>query len=239
MTAQATSKKREVPREPLSVLYPPGHARNKLIIDVSGRHIHLSKKDAFTLFGVDEIPEDKPLAITGQYVSGWTVCIELPDSTTWNLRVVGPTRNESQIELDRNEYAQAFSIHINECPEPTLSGKLDEAQKLRVTGPTGASVEVACIIPKMHVHVTNSELDGATIIALSPSGVPFYLTAKYSETTDGHDHAHITPAELHQWNRPPLWESWLQFVSGTTLLPLRVATGLQEAYLETFLSAQH
>jgi putative phosphotransacetylase len=72
-------------------------------VNSSGRHVHLSQKDADRLFGAGyQFKKMRDLAQPGQYACEERVMLETPKGKL-ALRVVGPVRKETQVELSLTE----------------------------------------------------------------------------------------------------------------------------------------
>ena len=72
-------------------------------IEVSGRHIHLSKEDFEVLFDGEGLNKLKDLSQTDEFSAQETVKIIGPKNTIAKVRVVGPFRRQSQLELSRTD----------------------------------------------------------------------------------------------------------------------------------------
>ena len=73
----------------------------KIIIEVSARHIHLSVDDFNKLFGSDkELTPMKPLFQDGQFASWEWVTLKTVKAEIPHVRVLGPTRENPQIEME-------------------------------------------------------------------------------------------------------------------------------------------
>ena len=75
-------------------------AQQGVPIGISNRHIHLSQKDVDALFGSDyRLTPMKELAQPGQYACKETVTICGPKGAIEKVRVLGPVRSNTQIEI--------------------------------------------------------------------------------------------------------------------------------------------
>ena len=85
-----------------------------LAVHASARHMHLCKADLETLFGPGhELTVDRPLYQPGNYAAKEMVTLIGPRSRLIsNLRVLGPLRDRSQIEL---AFTDIISLGIREC----------------------------------------------------------------------------------------------------------------------------
>ena len=72
----------------------------KVNIGLSNKHLHLSQKDLETLFGEGyQLTPKKDLVQPGQFAAEEVVDIVGPKKTLKNVRVLGPVRAETQVEL--------------------------------------------------------------------------------------------------------------------------------------------
>lgn len=119
-------------------------------VGVSNRHIHLRQADLETLFGSGyELSAARPLAQPGQYAAGETVCVAGRKGAFTNVRVLGPVRPHSQLEISRSD---AFALGIN--PPVRVSGDLAGAADICVIGPAGMLVlRGAAILARRHIHM--------------------------------------------------------------------------------------
>jgi len=67
-------------------------------VEMSGRHVHLSKKDAMELFGTELTPV-RELSQPGQFLCKERVRLIGPKGVMDNVAVLGPSRDESQVEI--------------------------------------------------------------------------------------------------------------------------------------------
>ncbi|WNR46725.1 phosphate propanoyltransferase [Paenibacillus roseipurpureus] len=123
-------------------------------IGVSARHIHLSKEDLFTLFGEGyELTNFKDLSQPGQYAAQETVAIVGPRGQFEKVRILGPIRPQTQIEVSRTD---AFSLGIH--PPVRESGQIADTPGLRVIGPQGeVNLENGVIVAARHIHFHTSD----------------------------------------------------------------------------------
>ena len=123
---------------------------NTVIIEGSGRHIHVTREDLDVLFGKGfELDQKKMLSQPGQFASSCKVTVTGPKGSL-NLSILGPCRKETQVELS---FTDARTLGLD-CPVRE-SGVLAGSPGCTVTGPNG-SVELkqGCIIAKRHTHMT-------------------------------------------------------------------------------------
>ena len=121
-------------------------------VGVSNRHIHLSKADCETLYGVGyELTPMKDLSQPGQYACKETLTIVGPSlRPIENVRVLGPLRPESQVEIARTDY---FTLKVK--PPVRESGKISGSAPVTIIGPKGVvTLKEGCIIANRHIHMS-------------------------------------------------------------------------------------
>jgi propanediol utilization protein len=126
----------------------------KVPVGISNRHIHLSQEDLETLFGAGyELTVRNDLSQTGQFAAEETVTIQGPKSSMVNVRILGPTRKETQLEISRTD---SFALGVK--PPVRDSGFLDGTPGITVIGPKGQiALERGVIIAQRHIHMTEED----------------------------------------------------------------------------------
>ena len=117
---------------------------------VSARHIHLSKEDMEKLFGLGhELHKVKELGQPGEFTAEEKVDLITEKSTLKGVRVIGPIRKQTQIELALTE---ARSLGLN--PPVRESGKLANSAGLKIVGPKGEiTISEGVIVAARHLHL--------------------------------------------------------------------------------------
>lgn len=121
-------------------------------VEVSARHVHLTRADWELLFGKKEggLTPKRPLSQPGQFLSEERVTLISPKGRMEKTAVLGPFRGKTQIELSKSD---AVKLGVNAPVRE--SGDLDGSGRITIEGPCGAiTVEEGVIIAKRHVHVT-------------------------------------------------------------------------------------
>jgi len=126
----------------------------KILVEVSAKHIHLSKEHLEILFGKDyNLKVLKQLSQPGEFAAEETVKIEINGKEFSGVRIVGPVRENTQIEISKTD---AVFLGIN--PPVNLSGNMENSLPARIVGPQGAvDLKQGLIIAKRHIHCTTSE----------------------------------------------------------------------------------
>ena len=121
-------------------------------VGVSNRHIHLSKADVETLFGAGyELTPFKDLSQPGQYACKETLTIIGPSlRPIENVRVLGPVRPASQVEISRTD---SFTLKVK--PPVRESGDIAGSAPITIIGPKGVvTLKEGCIIANRHIHMS-------------------------------------------------------------------------------------
>lgn len=123
-------------------------------VGISNRHLHVSKTDFETLFGQGVIlSELKPLSQTGQFAANETVTIEANGKQIQNVRILGPFRKETQVEISATD-ARYFKLN----PPVRNSGDLEGSLGIRIYGPKGTlDIKKGLIIATRHIHFSDLE----------------------------------------------------------------------------------
>ena len=130
----------------------------RLQVHASARHMHVSREDLDKLFGPGyELTVDRPLPQPGNFAAKETVTLIGPRSRLIsNLRILGPLRSRSQIEL---AFTDAVSLGYDDLPI-RISGNLDGTPGALVMGPKGVvELPQGLIRAAMHVHMNPREAE--------------------------------------------------------------------------------
>ncbi len=123
-------------------------------IGLSNKHVHLSQKDLDVLFGEGhELTPTKALVQPGQFAAEEKVDIVGPKNTIKGVRVLGPVRPETQVELALTD-ARGIGIKA----PVRESGKLDGTPGCKLVGPCGeVELEKGVIAALRHVHLNDEQ----------------------------------------------------------------------------------
>lgn len=123
-------------------------------IGLSNKHLHLKLADIETLFGKGhKLTPTKDLVQPGQFACEEKVDIVGPKGTLKGIRVLGPDRAETQVELSMTD-ARAIGIKapIKE------SGKLEGTPGCKIVGPAGeVQLEHGVIVALRHIHLSEAQ----------------------------------------------------------------------------------
>ena len=137
----------------LNVLKDAGLGSDMIPVGISNRHVHLSQCDLDTLFGVGYVlTKMKDLSQPEQYACKETVTICSHKGVIENLRILGPVRDKTQVEILAGD---CFRLGV-EAPL-RLSGELH-----------GTPGGVALIGTKGSVYLTNGLIVAKRHIHMSP-----------------------------------------------------------------------
>jgi putative phosphotransacetylase len=123
-----------------------------LAVHASARHIHLCREDLDRLFGPGyELTPERELYQPGNFAAKETVTLLGPRSRLIsNLRILGPLRKRSQIELASTD---AVSLGYDDVPT-RISGDIDGTPGAYLMGPHGmVELKQGVIRAAMHVHM--------------------------------------------------------------------------------------
>ncbi|MCR9031164.1 phosphate propanoyltransferase [Citrobacter amalonaticus] len=119
-------------------------------LGVSNRHIHLSAEDYARLFPGHPISEKKGLLQPGQYAAEQTVTLVGPKGQLKNVRLLGPLRSTSQVEISCTD-ARTLGI----AAPLRMSGNLKGTPGIRLVSPFGElELPSGVIVAQRHIHMS-------------------------------------------------------------------------------------
>ena len=127
----------------------------EFIVEVSARHIHLSKEHVEVLFGEGhELTPKKDLSQPGQYACEEKVTVVGPRGEL-KMSVLGPARNASQIEVSLTD---ARTLGVEALVRE--SGDIAGSKGVKLVGPCGeVELEEGVIAAKRHIHMTEKDAE--------------------------------------------------------------------------------
>lgn len=121
-----------------------------VMVEASGRHVHLTDEAIRILFGKDALTHKSDLSQPGQYAAKERVKLMTSKAEIENVAVLGPARKEVQVEMSLTD-ARILGIDI----PVNLSGNLKGAADVIIVGPNGIYNAVGSVIAsKAHIHMT-------------------------------------------------------------------------------------
>jgi len=123
-------------------------------VGVSNRHIHLKQEDLEVLFGSEyELEILKELSQPKEFASTAEVTLKTSKAEINNVRILGPVRNYTQVEISRTD---AFKLGLN--PPIRTSGDLNGSSGIMIIGLRGSlNLKEGCIIADRHIHITKEK----------------------------------------------------------------------------------
>ena len=122
-------------------------------VNSSGRHVHLSQADVERLFGAGyRLTKLRDLMQPGQYACNETVTLTCEKGST-SLRVVGPVRKETQIELSYTDCAK-----LGVKPVLRMSGDTAGTPGCTLSnGERRVTLDHGVIVAARHLHMSPTE----------------------------------------------------------------------------------
>ena len=118
-------------------------------MEASGRHVHVTREQAQTLFGHDLTPQ-RELSQPGQFLARERVTVIGPKGEFENVAVLGPARSEAQVEISLTD-GRVLGI----TPPVRLSGMVKETPGATLRGEKGEVIlSRGVIAAQRHIHMT-------------------------------------------------------------------------------------
>ena len=127
---------------------------NKVVVEPSARHVHLTAEQVETLFGKGhKLTVKKMLSQPGQFACEEKVDVVGPKNTLRNVSVLGPVRSAAQVEVSLTD-ARTLGI----AAPVRESGDIAGTPGVKLVGPEGElELEQGVIAAKRHIHLTPDE----------------------------------------------------------------------------------
>lgn len=129
---------------------------NKVLVETSARHVHVSPADLETLFGKGaKLTIKKMLSQPGQFACEERVTIVGPRRSIPNVSILGPVRAKTQVEVSATDARNlGIDIVIRE------SGDIAETPGCKLIGPNGEiELSEGVIVAKRHIHLTPKDAE--------------------------------------------------------------------------------
>ncbi len=127
-----------------------------LVVGVSGRHIHLTQEHLEILFGPGyTLTPLRFLNQPGQFAAEETVTIVGSKGSIGRVRILGPVRNQSQVELSVTDgYTLGINLPVRD------SGDIEDSSPIILEGPEDElELSQGAIIAKRHIHLNTEEAE--------------------------------------------------------------------------------
>lgn len=128
-------------------------SQSNIPIGISNRHIHLSAEDFAILFPGRDMEVLKHLKQPGEFATAHTLTVQGPKGCLKRVRILGPTRGATQVELSKTDARQ---IGVN--APIAMSGNLSEAADVTLISEDAQMTRRAAIVAKRHIHLNESDL---------------------------------------------------------------------------------
>src|SRR5574344_1327947 len=140
---------------------------NKILVETSARHIHLTQKEFDFIMGVPEgqhavLNSRKELSQPGQFVSDVRLDLVGPvnpktgkNKVIAGVSILGPLRDHNQVEISATD-ARTLGV----AAPIRLSGDIKGSAPITIVNPlNGNKLELTegCIVAKRHVHMTPAD----------------------------------------------------------------------------------
>ena len=128
----------------------------KILVETSARHVHLSTEDLEKLFGKGAtLTFKKDLSQPGQFACEERVTLVGPKKEIANVIILGPVRPHTQVELS---YTDARTLGVDAPLRE--SGDLEGTPGIKIVGPAGEiTVDSGVIVAKRHIHMTPADAE--------------------------------------------------------------------------------
>ena len=130
---------------------------NKILVETSARHVHLSAEHIEILFGKGAtLTHKKDLSQPGQFACEERVTLVGPKKTIPNVIILGPARPATQVEVSLSD-ARTLGV---DAPVRE-SGDIASTGGCKIVGPCGeVEITEGVIAAKRHIHMTPADAEG-------------------------------------------------------------------------------
>lgn len=140
----------EIVEQVLSRINEEKQTSSEIPVGVSARHCHLDEKTLEALFGQGyQLSKKADLSQPGQFAANETVTIAGPRGSISKVRILGPLRSSSQVEISQTD---AFKLGLK--PPIRQSGDTKGSSPITIIGPNGSVyLNEGLIIAQAHIHM--------------------------------------------------------------------------------------
>ncbi len=128
----------------------------KILVETSARHVHLTQEHIDILFGKGhELTVKKMLSQPGQFACEERVDVVGPKKTIPNVSILGPARPASQVEVSLTD-ARTLGV----TAPVRESGDVEGSAPCKLVGPVGeVMIDCGVIVAKRHIHMTPADAE--------------------------------------------------------------------------------
>lgn len=129
---------------------------NKILVETSARHVHLTEEHIAILFGEGHtLTKKKDLSQPGQFACEERVTVVGPKNSIAKVSILGPARKASQVEVSLTD-ARTLGI---DAPVRE-SGDIAGSGACKLIGPCGeVELTEGVIAAKRHIHLTPADAE--------------------------------------------------------------------------------
>ena len=133
---------------------------NKVLVETSARHVHLSREHIDILFGEGyQLTNIKDLSQPGQFACQERVTVVGPKKSIERVSILGPERKASQVEVS---FTDARTLGVSAPVRE--SGDVAGSAPCKIVGPCGeVEISEGVIVAKRHIHFTPEEAEAAGV----------------------------------------------------------------------------
>lgn len=130
-------------------------SNKKVTVGISARHVHVTQEHLDILYGAGyALTNKKDLAQPGQFASNETIDVVTEKSAFKNVRILGPIRSKSQVEVSMSD---AMKLGLKNIPVRD-SGDLAGTPGAKLVGPKGeVELTEGVIVAGRHIHMNPVE----------------------------------------------------------------------------------
>ena len=128
----------------------------KIPIEISARHIHLCQEDLENLFGKGyKLKSQRKLSQADEFAAQETLTMVGPKGKFKNVRIVGPMRDQTQVEISRTD-----GYKLGDIPSLRISSDVTGSAPITLIGPEGkVELKEGLICAKRHIHMNPKEAE--------------------------------------------------------------------------------
>ena len=129
---------------------------NKILVETSARHVHVTAEQVEILFGKGAtLTNKKDLSQPGQFACEERVTVVGPKKSIERVSILGPVRSAAQVEVS---FTDARTLGVNAPVRE--SGDVAGSAPCKLVGPCGeVELTEGVIIAKRHIHLTPADAE--------------------------------------------------------------------------------